>query len=38
MVEWHHGLDRPESEQVLAVGDGQGAWRAAVYVVAKTQT
>ena len=24
MVEWHHWLDRPEFEQALGVGDGQG--------------
>ena len=25
MVGWHHQLDRPEFEQVLGVGDGQGS-------------
>ena len=25
MVEWHHQLDRHESEQALGVGDGQGS-------------
>ena len=24
MVEWHHQLDKHESEQALGVGDGQG--------------
>ena len=30
MVRWHHRLDGHEFEQVPAVGDTQGAWRAAV--------
>ena len=25
MVGWHHQLDRPEFEQALEVGDGQGS-------------
>ena len=25
MVGWHHGLDGPEFEQALGVGDGQGS-------------
>ena len=25
MIEWHHGLDGPEFEQALGVGDGQGS-------------
>ena len=25
MVEWHHQLNRPKSEQALGVGDGQGS-------------
>ena len=38
MVEWHHGLDGHEFEHALGVGDGQGAWCAAVHGVAKSQT
>ena len=38
MVGWHHQLDEHEFEQALRVGDGQGAWRAAVHEVAKRQT
>ena len=30
MVGWDHRLDGHEFEQALGVGDGQGAWRAAV--------
>ena len=37
MLGWHHRLDGPESEQALGVGDGQGAWRAAVHGVTKSQ-
>ena len=38
MVGWHHRLNEHEFEQALGVGDGQGAWRAAVHGVAKSQT
>ena len=38
MVGWHHQLDRHEFEQALGVGDGQGAWRAAVRGVARSWT
>ena len=38
MVGWHHGLDGHEFEQAPGVGDGQGIRRAAVHVVAKSQT
>ena len=38
MVGWHHRLDGHEFEQALEVGDGQGSGRAAVHVVAKSQT
>ena len=37
MVGWHHQLDGHESEQVLGVGDGQEAWRAAVHGATKSQ-
>ena len=36
MVGWHHRLDGHEFEQALGVGDGQGAWCAAVHGVAKS--
>ena len=38
MVRWHHQLDEHEFEQALRVGDGQGAWRAAVHEIEKRQT
>ena len=38
MVGWHHQLNRHEFEQAPGVGEGQGAWRAAVYGVAKSRT
>ena len=38
MSGWHHQLDEHEFEQVPGVGDGQGAWHAAVHGVAKCQT
>ena len=38
MAEWHHRLDGHEFEQTPGVGDGQGAWRAAIHGVAKSQT
>ena len=37
MVEWYHRLDAPEFEQAPEVGDGRGAWHAAVHRVAKSQ-
>ena len=37
-VGWHHRLDEHEFEQAPGVGDGQGAWRAVVHGVAKSQT
>ena len=38
MVGWHHRLFGHEFEQALGVGDGQGAWTAAVHGVTKNQT
>ena len=38
MVGWHHRLNGHEFEQALGVGDGQGAWRAAVHGVTKSWT
>ena len=38
MVGWHHWLDGHEFEQTPGVGDGQEAWRAAAYGVAKSRT
>ena len=38
MVGWHHQHDGHEFEQASRVGDGQEAWRAAVYGVAESQT
>ena len=38
MVGWHHRLNGHEFEYVLGVGDGQGAWRAAVHGVSKSRT
>ena len=38
MAGWHHRRDGHEFEQALRVGDGQEAWRAAVYGVTKSQT
>ena len=38
MVGWHHLLNGHEFEQALGIGDAQGAWRAAVHGVAKSQT
>ena len=38
MIGWHHQLDEHEFEQVPGVGDGQGAWHAAVHGVTKSQT
>ena len=38
MAGWHHRLNGRESEWTLGVGDGQGAWRAAIHGVAKSRT
>ena len=38
MVGWQHRLDGHEFEQAPGVGDGQGAWRAAVHGVTKIRT
>ena len=38
MPGWHHQLNGHEFEQALGVGDGQGAWYAAVHGVTKTRT
>ena len=38
MVGWHHQPYGHEFEQALGVGDGQEAWYAAVYGVARSQT
>ena len=37
MVGWHHRLNGQESEQTPGDSGGQGAWCAAVHVVAKSQ-
>ena len=38
MVGWHHRLNGHEFEWTLGVGDGQGAWHAAVHGVTQTWT
>ena len=38
MVGCHHQLNGLESEQAPGVGDGQGAWRAAVHGVTEAET
>ena len=38
MVGWHHWLNRHEFEWTPGVGDGQGAWRAAIHEVTKSWT
>ena len=38
VVGWHHQHDGHEFEQALGVGDGWGAWCAAVHEAAKSQT
>ena len=38
MVEWHHQLDGPNSEQALGVGDGQGSLECWSPGVAKSRT
>jgi len=38
MAEWHHWLDGCESEWTPGVGDGRGAWHAAIHGVAKSRT
>ena len=35
---WHHQLDGHGFGWTLGVGDGQGAWRAAIHGVAKSRT
>ena len=36
MIGWHHWLDGHEFEQAQGVGDGQGAWHAAVHGITKS--
>ena len=38
MVGWHHQCDGHEFEQTPGVGDGQGAWCAAVHGAAESET
>ena len=38
MAGWHHRLDGYEFGWIPGVGDGQGAWRAAVHGVTKSRT
>ena len=38
MAGWHQRLDGQDSEQTLGVGDGQGAWHAAIHGVTKSRT
>ena len=38
MAGWHNRLAGHEFEEALGAGDGQGAWRAALHGVAKSQT
>ena len=38
MVGWHHRLNGHEFEQASGVGDGQGAWVAAIHRVTKSWT
>ena len=38
LVGWHYRLDGHEFEQAPRVGDGQGAWCAAVRGVVKSRT
>ena len=38
MVGWHHRLNGREFEQAPGVGEGQGAWHAAVHGIAKIWT
>ena len=38
MAGWHYRLDGHESGCTPEVGDGQGAWRAAIHGVTKSQT
>ena len=37
MVGWHHRLNGHEFEQTLGDGEGQEAWRAAVYGVTRVR-
>ena len=36
MAGWYHKIDGHEFERVPGVGEGQGAWHAAVHGVAKS--
>ena len=38
MAGWHHRLDGHEFGSSPGVGDGQGAWRAVIHGVAKSET
>ena len=38
MARWPHRLDGREFARTLGVGDGQGAWSAAIHGVAKSRT
>ena len=38
MARWPHRLDGREFARTLGVGDGQGAWSAAIHGVAKSWT
>ena len=38
IIGWHHRLNGHKFEQAPGVGDGQGAWHAAVHGVAKSRT
>ena len=38
MTGWHHQINGHEFEKAQGVGDGQGAWGAAVHGVAKSRT
>ena len=38
MAGWHHRLDGHGFGWTLGVGDGQGAWHAAIHGVAKSRT
>ena len=38
MAGWHHQCSGHELGQTLRDGEGQGAWRAAVHGVTKSQT
>ena len=38
MVGWHHRLNGPGFGWTPGVGDGKGAWRAAIHGVSKSRT